>query len=139
MLAINLTHISPIGATRGLLAGALAACTLFVPSLQTDFSAAATCAYTSTPSSAGAGRLLRDDGLLLIYGPFKVQGRCTTESNAAFDASLRERNPEWGYRDVQDVTDMAAAAALTREEVVEMPANNLMLVFRRRGDNSAAL
>ena len=47
---------------------------------------------------AGAGKVLRPGGLLLVYGPFKVDGKCTTESNASFDASLRRQNPEWGYR-----------------------------------------
>lgn len=48
--------------------------------------------------AAGAGKVLRPGGLLLVYGPFKVDGKCTTESNASFDMSLRQQNPEWGYR-----------------------------------------
>lgn len=56
----------------------------------------------------------------------------TTESNVAFDASLRARNPQWGYRDVADVTTAAAAAGLAAVERREMPANNLMLVFRKQ-------
>ena len=49
---------------------------------------------------AGAGRLLRDDGRLFVYGPFKRDGEHTAPSNAAFDATLRAENPEWGVRDV---------------------------------------
>jgi hypothetical protein len=47
---------------------------------------------------AGAGMVLRVGGLLLVYGPFKKDGKCTTDSNAVFDVSLRSQNPEWGYR-----------------------------------------
>jgi hypothetical protein len=46
----------------------------------------------------GAGTALRTGGLLLVYGPFKKDGKCTTSSNAQFDASLKSQNPEWGYR-----------------------------------------
>lgn len=47
---------------------------------------------------AGSGQVLRPGGLMLVYGPFKRDGQCTTESNASFDRSLRSQNPEWGYR-----------------------------------------
>ncbi|KAI7844480.1 hypothetical protein COHA_001940 [Chlorella ohadii] len=79
----------------------------------------------------GAGRVLRPGGELLMYGPFSVDGKPTTESNAAFDAALRGRNPEWGYRDVADVAAGAAAAGMALVERREMPANNFMLVFRK--------
>ncbi|MBV9564365.1 MAG: DUF938 domain-containing protein [Bradyrhizobium sp.] len=80
---------------------------------------------------AGAGRALRDDGLLFLYGPFKRDGRHTALSNAVFDTSLREGNPEWGVRDIADVEKLATAAGLALREAVEMPANNLILVFVR--------
>jgi SAM-dependent methyltransferase len=80
---------------------------------------------------AGAGRALRDDGLLFLYGPFKRDGRHTALSNAVFDTSLREGNPEWGVRDIADVEKLASAAGLALHEAVEMPANNLILVFAR--------
>ncbi len=80
---------------------------------------------------AGAGRLLDDGGILYLYGPFHVGGRPTAPSNAAFDDSLRRRNPEWGVRDVDDVAAAAAAHGLELSETVDMPANNLSVVLRR--------
>jgi SAM-dependent methyltransferase len=80
---------------------------------------------------AGAGRYLRGDGRLLLYGPFKRGGKHTAVSNAVFDSSLREKEPEWGVRDVEAVEQLAAAAGLGLVEVSEMPANNLILAFGR--------
>lgn len=80
---------------------------------------------------AGAGRYLRDDGKLFLYGPFKREGKHTALSNAVFDTSLREGNPEWGVRDLADVEKLAQGAGLTLVEATEMPANNLTLVFAR--------
>ncbi|MDM4764655.1 DUF938 domain-containing protein [Pelomonas sp. SE-A7] len=80
---------------------------------------------------AGAGRALATEGRLYLYGPFKREGLHTAPSNAAFDASLREGNPEWGVRDISDVEALASAAGLALLETVAMPANNLILVFGR--------
>lgn len=80
---------------------------------------------------AGAGRYLRGDGLLFLYGPFKRDGEHTALSNAVFDTSLREGNPEWGVRELADVEALASRNGLGLREVVEMPANNLILVFGR--------
>ena len=81
---------------------------------------------------AGAGRYLQPDGRLFLYGPFKRDGEHTAISNAVFDSSLRDRDPEWGVRDVEDLEKPAAAAGLQLAETAEMPANNLTLVFARR-------
>ncbi len=81
---------------------------------------------------AGAGRYLQPDGRLFLYGPFKRDGEHTAISNAVFDSSLRDRDPEWGVRDVEDLEKLAAAAGLQLAETAEMPANNLTLVFARR-------
>jgi SAM-dependent methyltransferase len=80
---------------------------------------------------AGAARHLADGGRLFIYGPFVRDGAHTAPSNAAFDASLRSANPEWGVRDTRDLRRLAAAEGLSLVEVVEMPANNAILVFGR--------
>jgi hypothetical protein len=80
---------------------------------------------------AGAGRYLRVDGRLFLYGPFKRDGKHTAVSNAVFDTSLRDRNPEWGVRDIADLEKLAANAGLALVDIAEMPANNLTLVFER--------
>jgi hypothetical protein len=80
---------------------------------------------------AGAGRFLQADGRLFLYGPFKRDGKHTAISNAVFDTSLRDRDAEWGVRDVADLERLAASAGLVLREIVEMPANNLVLVFER--------
>jgi hypothetical protein len=80
---------------------------------------------------AGAGRYLPADGRLFLYGPFKRGGKHTAISNAVFDTSLRERNAEWGVRDIEALEQLADQAGLRLIEIAEMPANNLVLVFDR--------
>jgi SAM-dependent methyltransferase len=81
---------------------------------------------------AGAARYLRADGRLYLYGPFKRGGKHTAISNAVFDTSLRDRDPEWGVRDIEALEQLAAGVGLALIEIAEMPANNLVLVFERR-------
>lgn len=81
---------------------------------------------------AGAGRLLREGGVLFTYGPYMRDGAHTAPSNEAFDASLRARDASWGVRDVADVERAASAQGLALDHIVEMPANNWALVFTRR-------
>jgi SAM-dependent methyltransferase len=78
----------------------------------------------------GVARRLVSNGVLVIYGPFIVDGEPTAPSNAAFDASLNARNPQWGLRRLSSVVAEADAAGLRFEQRVVMPANNLVLVFR---------
>jgi hypothetical protein len=80
---------------------------------------------------AGSSRYLRADGVLVLYGPFKRDGRHTAPSNAIFDSSLRAGNAEWGIRDIADLETLAAKAGLKLREIVDMPANNFVLVFER--------
>jgi SAM-dependent methyltransferase len=79
----------------------------------------------------GAGRVLGPGGLLYLYGPYKRGGQHTAPSNAAFDASLRVQSPAWGVRDLEAVAALAAAHGLGEPVIVEMPANNLSLVFEK--------
>lgn len=80
---------------------------------------------------AGARRILPVGGVLYLYGPYMVDGRHTAESNAAFDAALRAQDPEWGVRDLAEVTALAAQQDFALTETVAMPANNISAVFRR--------
>ena len=104
VLCVNMIHIAPWPACRGLM--------------------------------AGAGRALKTDGALVLYGPFKEGGRHTAPSNAAFDQQLRVMNEAYGVRDTADVEAEAAAHGLLLERRVAMPANNLSLVFRKQPPSS---
>ena len=80
---------------------------------------------------AGAALLLPPRGLLYLYGPFMEKGRHTAPSNAAFDADLRARDPRWGVRDLDAVTELAERHGLAHAETVAMPANNRSVIFHR--------
>jgi hypothetical protein len=106
ILCINMLHISPWGATEGLM--------------------------------RGAGRLLGPNAPMCLYGPFKRSDHPLEPSNRAFDIDLRQRDPRWGLRELDAVTVCAAANGLTLDRVFEMPANNLMVIFRVERMNVAA-
>lgn len=80
----------------------------------------------------GCGRILRGGGPLVLYGPYRRVSCVTASSNEAFDASLRARNPQWGLRDLEEVSALAERSGILLEEVVELPANNIAAVFRKR-------
>ncbi len=82
---------------------------------------------------AGRGAPLVSRRVLLTYGPHLEDDVPTAPSNAAFDADLQARNPAWGLRRLQDVAQEAERAGLVLHERVEMPANNLLLAWRRGG------
>jgi len=79
----------------------------------------------------GASQSLRPDGRLILYGPFNIDGKFTAASNEAFDASLKARDRSWGIRDLADVADCGARNGMRLVSHVEMPANNLTVVFAR--------
>ena len=81
----------------------------------------------------GASERLHPGGRLFVYGPFKQDGRHTAESNEAFDHSLRERNSEWGVRDINEIRNVAEEHGMMLAEIEPMPANNMILIFERRG------
>ncbi len=79
----------------------------------------------------GAGRLLAEGAPLYLYGAYRQASVATSPSNEAFDAWLREQNPEWGVRDLEAVVAAAEGSGLALDKVVPMPANNLSVVFRK--------
>lgn len=78
-----------------------------------------------------AGQLLGPGGVLFLYGPFGRSGQHTAPGNEAFDRQLRNQNPEWGVRDLEAVVHAGESEGLLLADTMEMPANNLSVVFRR--------
>ena len=79
----------------------------------------------------GVREVLPPEGVLFLYGPYRRGGRHTAPSNEKFDADLRAHNPEWGLRDVDELAEIADRAGFALAEIVDMPANNFSLVFRK--------
>ena len=89
--------------------------------------------WETTPAlMRGAADHLVPAGLLVLYGPYLVEGQPTAPSNEAFDADLRSRNPAWGLRSLAAVMGEAQRAGFMARARLEMPANNLLLVFQCR-------
>jgi hypothetical protein len=80
----------------------------------------------------GAAKYLNQQGLLITYGPYLEQGVATSPGNLEFDENLRQRNPSWGIRQLDDVKEQAVLAGLQLAQRFTMPANNLLLVFTRK-------
>jgi len=78
----------------------------------------------------GAEQLLPSGGILYFYGPFKREGVHIAQSNAAFDESLQQQNPQWGVRNLEDVVALSNHHQFQLQEVVSMPANNLSVILR---------
>jgi cyclopropane fatty-acyl-phospholipid synthase-like methyltransferase len=83
------------------------------------------------------GRLLPEGGVFCLYGPFNFDGEYTSESNAAFDASLRQRSPSMGIRDLAWLEQLAEDVGMARERLYAMPANNYVVVWRKVGQMEA--
>ena len=77
----------------------------------------------------GAAEVLDQGAVVMLYGPFKRDGLHTAASNAAFDEQLRSQNAEWGVRDLEAVVDVAMGQGFACQKVIEVPANNLSVVF----------
>ena len=88
--------------------------------------------WSATPALfKGAKALLSAQHVLLLYGPYRRFGQHTSKSNEQFDSDLRAHDPEWGLRDLEAVSEAAASSAFMLDEIVEMPANNFSLIFKR--------
>lgn len=79
----------------------------------------------------GAARILPEDGILYLYGPYKIDGEHTAPSNEQFDKNLRSQNPEWGIRNLNDIKDLARQNGLSLIKTIPMPANNLSVIFKK--------
>ena len=80
---------------------------------------------------AGAGQTLKPSGTLILYGPFLINGRKTATSNVQFDHSLKKRNIHWGIRNLDKVIHSANACGMKCSDIVEMPANNLIVILKK--------
>jgi SAM-dependent methyltransferase len=83
----------------------------------------------------GVGRLLPAGGVFALYGPFNYGGRHTSESNARFDAMLRERDPRSGLRDIEALIALGEREYLEKDEDLAMPANNRLLIFKKESSH----
>ena len=79
----------------------------------------------------GTKALLPTQHVLFLYGPYRRFGQHTSKSNEQFDSDLRAHDPEWGLRDLEAVSEAAASSGFLLAEIVEMPANNFSLIFKR--------
>ncbi len=79
----------------------------------------------------GAAARLSPDAPLYLYGPYRRDGVPTAPSNEEFDRSLRARDPAWGLRALEDVAELARKSGFSAPSIVEMPANNLSVIFRK--------
>ncbi|XP_041779011.1 methyltransferase-like 26 isoform X1 [Anopheles merus] len=83
-----------------------------------------------------ASQLLKRGGLLITYGPYAVDGTLTPESNVRFNESLQQRNPEWGIRDTKELSKLAASKGITLQEMIELPANNKCLIWKKDANHA---
>jgi SAM-dependent methyltransferase len=78
-----------------------------------------------------ASKVLDEGGVLFLYGPYRRQGIVTAPSNDAFDRDLKQRNPKWGLRNLEDVAALARSNGFSEAQITGMPANNLSVVFHK--------
>ena len=81
----------------------------------------------------GVSQLLNSNGVFAIYGPFAERGVFSSSGNRSFDAHLRSQNSEWGIRDLEKIIPLAQSSGLQLQRRLEMPANNLLLLFVKKG------
>ena len=78
-----------------------------------------------------SGNLLKNGNFLMLYGPFKIRNKHTCERNNLFDQSLKMQNKLWGVRDLGEVTTEAIKYGFIQEELIQMPANNFTVIYRK--------
>jgi len=78
-----------------------------------------------------SGKLLNNGEFLMLYGPFKIGNKHTSQSNYFFDNSLKMQNNLWGVRNLEDVSEEAKKNGFFQEDIVSMPANNFSIIYRK--------
>jgi len=79
----------------------------------------------------GAGKLLKKGKFLILYGPFKIGNKHTSQRNYLFDNSIKMQNDLWGIRNLEEVTDEAKKNGFIQEDIIRMPANNISIIYRK--------
>ena len=79
----------------------------------------------------GAGMLLKKGNFLILYGPFKIANKHTSQSNYFFDNSIKMKNDLWGIRNLEEVTNEAKKNGFLQENIIKMPANNFSIIYRK--------
>ena len=78
-----------------------------------------------------ASKILKEKKFILLYGPFKIKDKHTSESNKLFDKALKKQNNDWGVRNLENVNEEAMINGFNQEQIIEMPSNNLILIYRK--------
>lgn len=88
--------------------------------------------WSATLALLESSRALLPTGhVLFLYGPYRRLGRYSSKNDEQFDADLRAQNPDWALRDLEAVSEAAASSGFVLAEIVDMPANNFSLIFKR--------
>ena len=78
-----------------------------------------------------SGKLLNKGQFLILYGPFKICNKHTSESNYFFDNSLKMQNDLWGIKNLEEVCDESKKNGFSQEDIIRMPANNFSIIYRK--------
>ena len=78
-----------------------------------------------------SGKLLNKGQFLILYGPFKIRNKHTSESNYFFDNSLKMQNDVWGIKNLEDVSDESKKNGFSQEDIIKMPANNFSIIYKK--------
>ena len=78
-----------------------------------------------------SAKLLKKGQFLILYGPFKIGNKHTSQSNYLFDNSLKMKNESWGIRNLEEVNDEAKKNGFFQEDIISMPANNFSIIYRK--------
>ena len=78
-----------------------------------------------------SGKLLKNGQFLILYGPFKICNKHTSESNYFFDNSLKMQNDLWGIKNLEEVCDESKKNGFSQEDIIKMPANNFSIIYRK--------